>query len=255
MLAPEMKGPEGPRKAIVYRKELLRVTETFIKAQVQSYRRWSAVLFGERIWPDGLSLEGIDSRTLMDGRPTLMKRVLAKARQTAGVAPASVMRKFEREGANLIHAHFGHDGILALPYARSLNVPLVVTLHGHDVNIRKECYRSRKSGFWQRCYPEQFAVMVRQRNVHFIAVSNALRQAAIDYGVPEDRVVVCYTGIDIRHFQPGPKAMAERPPRVVFIGRLVEMKGCAYLIEAFREIGHRIPAAELIWKRWPDKWR
>jgi glycosyltransferase involved in cell wall biosynthesis len=246
MLAPEMKGPEGPRKAIVYRKELLRVTETFIKAQVQSYRRWSAVLFGERIWPDGLSLEGIDSRTLMDGRPTLMKRVLAKARQTAGVAPASVMRKFEREGANLIHAHFGHDGILALPYARSLNVPLVVTLHGHDVNIRKECYRSRKSGFWQRCYPEQFAVMVRQRNVHFIAVSNALRQAAIDYGVPEDRVVVCYTGIDIRHFQPGPKAMAERPPRVVFIGRLVEMKGCAYLIEAFREIGHRIPAAELV---------
>ncbi len=203
---------------------------------MRSYQRWQVVLFGERIWPGGLSLEGIESRTLIDGRSTLMKRIFAKARQTAGVAPASVMRKFEAEGANLIHAHFGHDGILALPYARNLNVPLVVTLHGHDVNIRKECYRSGDHGFQQRRYPEQFAAMVRQRNVHFIVVSNVLRQAAIDYGVPKDRVVVCYTGIDVRQFQPGPKPIPERPRRIVFVGRLVEMKGCAYLIEAFQEI-------------------
>ncbi len=246
MATTEMNDPRVSKKVIVYRKELLRVTETFIKAQVLSYQGWRAVLFGERIWPNGLSLEGLESRTLMDGRPTLMQRIFAKARQTADVAPASVMRKFEKEGANLIHAHFGHDGILALPYARKLNVPLVVTLHGHDVNIRKECYRSRRSGFWHKSYPGRFAVMVRQQNVHFIAVSNVLRQAAIDYGVPKDRVVVCYTGIDIRQFQPGPKPIQERPLRIVFVGRLVEMKGCAYLIEAFQEIARRIPDAELV---------
>jgi glycosyltransferase involved in cell wall biosynthesis len=246
MVATKLKETESPKKVIVYRKEILRVSETFIKAQVQSYQRWQAVLFGERIWPGGLSLEGISSRTLMDGRPNLMRRILAKARQTAGWAPAAVMRKFKAEGANLIHAHFGHDGILALPYARNLNVPLVVTLHGHDVNIRPEFYRSSKYGFWHKRYPDQFAAMVRQRNVHFIAVSNVLRQAAIDYGVPKDRVVVCYTGIDVRQFQPGPKPIAERPRRILFVGRLVEMKGCAYLIEAFQEIARRIPDAELV---------
>ena len=241
-----MTQSETSNKVIVYRKELLRVTETFIKAQVRSYQRWRAVLFGERIWPGGLSLDGIDSRTLIDGPTTLMKRVFAKARQIAGVAPASVMRKFEAEGAKLIHAHFGHDGILALPYARNLNVPLVVTLHGHDVNIRKECYRSLNRGFWHGRYPEKFAAMVRQRNVHFIAVSKAIRQAAFNYGVPNDRVVVCYTGIDVRQFQPGPKPIKERPRRIVFAGRLVEMKGCSYLIEAFQKILQSIPDAELV---------
>jgi glycosyltransferase involved in cell wall biosynthesis len=244
MAATSVKEPA--KKVIVYRKELLRVSETFIKAQVRSYRRWQAVLFGERIWPGGLSLEGIESRTLMNGRPTLMERVLAKARQTAGVAPALVMRKFEAEGADLIHAHFGHDGILALPYARNLHVPLVVTLHGHDVNVRQEFYRSGGHGFFGKRYPDQFAAMVRQRNVHFIAVSKAIRQAAIDYAVPKDRVALCYTGIDVRQFQPGPKPIVKRPRRILFVGRLVEMKGCAYLIEAFQEIVRRVPDAELV---------
>jgi glycosyltransferase involved in cell wall biosynthesis len=237
---------ENPKKVIVYRKELLRVSETFIKAQVQSYQRWQAVLFGERVWPGGLSLEGIDSRTLMDGHPLFLKRVVAKARQTAWVAPGWVMRKFKAEGASLIHAHFGQDGVLAWPYACGLKVPLVVTLHGHDVNVRAECYRSGKYGFWQKRYPERFATLTRQRNVHFIAVSKALRQAAIDYGVPDDRIVTCYTGIDVRQFQPSPKPITERPRRVLFVGRLVEVKGCAYLIQAFREVAGCIPDAELV---------
>jgi glycosyltransferase involved in cell wall biosynthesis len=66
--------------------------------------------------------------------------------------------------------------------------------------------------------------MARQPNVYFIAVSNILRQTAIDFGVPKDRLVVCYTGIDVRKFQPGWKPISERPRRVVFVGRLVERK-------------------------------
>jgi glycosyltransferase involved in cell wall biosynthesis len=241
-----MKEAESPRKVIVYRKELLRPTDTFVRAQVLSYRRWQVVLFGERIWPGGLSLEGIDSRTLIEGRSSFPKRIFAKARQAAGVAPASVMRKFEVERASLIHAHFGHDGILALPYASKLNVPLVVTLHGHDVNIRKECYQSGAAGLQQRMYPKQFAGMVRQQNVHFVAVSDVLRRTAIDYGVPKNSVVVRYTGIDIQQFKPGLKPIAERRRRILFVGRLVEMKGCAYLIDAFQDIVRCIPDAELV---------
>jgi glycosyltransferase involved in cell wall biosynthesis len=190
-------------------------------------------------------LEGIDSRTLIEGDSTLMKRIVAKVRQTSGLASRSVIRKFAMEGARLIHAHFGHDGILALPYARKLKIPLVVTLHGHDVNIRKESYRSGDHGFQQRRYPDQFAGMVLQQNVRFIVVSNVLRQSAMDYGVPKDRIAVFYTGIDVQQFQPGPRPIAQRPRKIVFVGRLVEMKGCAYLIEAFQQIVRRIPDAEL----------
>jgi glycosyltransferase involved in cell wall biosynthesis len=238
--------PSARKTVIVYRKELLRVSETFIKAQAQSFKRWRAVLYGERIWPRGMSLDGVDSRTLIDGKPSLVERVLAKARQTMGFAPAGVIRKFKQERADIFHAHFGQDGILAFPYAQKLGVPLVVTLHGHDVNVDKVRYRCGEYGFWQRRYPEQFAILTRQPRVHFIAVSKALREAAIKFGVPDDRVVVRYTGIDVDMFRPGPKPIECRRRQVIFVGRLVEMKGCGYLIEAFQEVMHRVADAELV---------
>jgi hypothetical protein len=117
-----MKETESPRKVIVYRKELLRLTDTFVRAQVLSYHRCQVVLFGERTWPGG-AFFGRHRQPNVIGWPIdLRQRIFAKARQTAGIAPASVMRKFEMERASLIHAHFGHDGILALPYASKLNV-------------------------------------------------------------------------------------------------------------------------------------
>lgn len=231
---------------IVYRKELLRLSETFIKAQVQSYQRWQAVLFGERLWPGGLSLQDVRSRTLMDGEPTMTERVWAKARQTAGFAPRGLMDRFRSVNAKIFHAHFAHDAILALPYARKLNLPLVVTLHGHDVNVQPNCYRCGEYGFWHRDYPRRFAALVQERDVNFIAVSQALKEAAIDYGVPETRLRVYYTGIDVRQFQPSPKPIGDRPRRIVFVGRLVEMKGCALLIKAFAEIKRRLPDVELV---------
>jgi glycosyltransferase involved in cell wall biosynthesis len=63
-------------------------------------------------------------------------------------------------------------------------------------------------------------------------------------GCPHRRVVR-YTGIDIQQFQPGPMPIAERRRRVLFIGRLVEMKGCAF-IDAFQDIARSIPDAELV---------
>jgi acyl-CoA thioesterase len=43
MPAPKVKEAETRKKVIVYRKELLRVSETFITAQVQSYQRKSRI--------------------------------------------------------------------------------------------------------------------------------------------------------------------------------------------------------------------
>ena len=49
----------------------------------------------------------------------------------------------------LIHAHFGPDGVLALPLARRLGVPLVTTLRGYDVTVgRHELGSGRLS--WMR---------------------------------------------------------------------------------------------------------
>jgi hypothetical protein len=44
-------------KVLVYRSDLLPLSETFIKEQVLSYRRWHGIIVGMRRLRDGLSLD------------------------------------------------------------------------------------------------------------------------------------------------------------------------------------------------------
>ena len=53
-------------------------------------------------------------------------------------------------------------------------------------------------------------------------------------------------GIDRSRFAPGSVPVAQRRPMVLFLGRLVEKKGCTYLLEAFERVRARLPQAELI---------
>lgn len=93
-------------------------------------------------------------------------------------------------------------------------------------------------------YPEQLRRLAKSENVHFIAISKVLRQTAIDlYGIPAHRIVTCYTGIGTRQFLPSGKRIAERLRSVLFVGRLVNMKGCAYLLAAFEKVIQILPEA------------
>jgi glycosyltransferase involved in cell wall biosynthesis len=146
-----------------------------------------------------------------------------------GLAP-----RFHRQaacsGAALIHAHFASGGRSALPLARSLHMPLVVTLHGADVTTRIN-YSKRYARLWEEADT-------------FVCVSEFIRQKAREAGFPEHKLRVRYTGIDLTAFQhsPGP-AM---PNLVLFVGRLVEKKGCAYLLRAMQLVQHRYPHARTV---------
>ena len=65
-------------------------------------------------------------------------------------------------------------------------------------------------------------------------------------GLPEQRIHVCPIGIDLTRFDPAGPPVAERPPVILFAGRLVEKKGCRHLIEAFRSVRAQVPDARLL---------
>lgn len=233
-------------KVIIYRKELLRISETFIKTQAQSYSRWEALLLGERLWPQGLSLDGLRYKTIQHEPINKMSRVLAKIRQLFSIVTPGIKRLLDDAKPDLVHAHFGMDALLAYPYAQYLNVPLVVTLHGHDANVSPAAYRAGESGRQKKSYPDRIERLSKNKNVHFIAVSDALREAAIaNYHLPADRMRTYYTGIDTTRFTPGPVAISKRALNIVFVGRLVEVKGCEFLIKAFGQLLARVPDASL----------
>lgn len=230
---------------VVYRKQLLRISETFIKTQVLGYRRYRAVLFGENYVSPRLDLAGVPHKVFLGEDAPARRRIAAKIRQRLGIVPRAVRETLRAEHPALLHAHTGFDGVIAWPYARTLGIPMVVTLHGQCTTTRKSEFLRGGLGFWNRFYPFLLLRMARDPRVHFIAVSEVTRRTAIEFGLPPERIRVLYSGLDVDGFPQSPVPMAERPKRVAFVARLIEFKGCNYLIDAFRKVLETVPDAEL----------
>jgi len=126
-----------------------------------------------------------------------------------------------------IHAHFGRGGALALPIARALRLPLVVTFHGGDATKDRH-YRRRlvPTVFQRRC-----AALQREAAL-IICVAEYIREVLLARGFPATKLKVIRYGIEPdREWRAAPPA--ERP-YVLFVGRFVEKKGVAYLLDAMR---------------------
>jgi glycosyltransferase involved in cell wall biosynthesis len=159
--------------------------------------------------------------------------------KTTGWCPglAAQLAKYEPV---LLHAHFGPDGVTALPLARRLNIPLVVTFHGFDANLNDEAFRK---SHWGRRYLRRRDALKRN-TAGFIAVSEFILRRLLGQGFPQEKIRVHYIGVDTSGFQPEPTTA--RSKTVLFVGRLVEKKGCEYLIRAMEDLQRELPEAELV---------
>jgi glucosyltransferase len=238
-------GPDiQPRTVLVVRSDLLPYSETFVKEQVMAYSRWRPVLVGLRRI-EGLAVDDLEVRMLPVAKsfPTrAYRRLLAKLH----VVPAAVRRLLQSEPASLIHVHFGTDAVENWGWIESLRMPVVVTLHGYDINIDKQWWRAADQPRSLRRYPDMLLRMAANPRVHFVAVSEAIRARAIEWGLPAERIACRYIGVNLSLFQQTGLPVEKRAPRILFVGRLVEKKGGEYLIRAFAKVRAQLPTAELV---------
>lgn len=231
------------KKVLVCRYSLLPYSETFIREQVLSYQHWRPTLVGvNRV--AGLSLEGIDTR-ILHPQSNFTSRVEQQLLRLFWKAPRSMARQLLDERASLVHVHFGVDAVALWPLIAPLQTPIVITLHGYDINRSRQSWE-RSWQPWVNRYPARLLNIARQPQVHFVAVSEVIKRRAIDYGIPADKVSVRYIGIDIAQFAVDGVPIRQRRPRIVCVGRMVEKKGGEYLIAAFARVRERIPDAELV---------
>lgn len=236
-----------PKKVIIFRKDLLPLSETFILDQFMSYSGWEPHLAGYRFC-QGIDMTGVPAFTLEGCVQRPFRSIYLKAfqhLQYLGIWSPAFKRYVEKLGAKIIHAHFGYDAILVYDIARALKIPLVVTLHGSDILFRPEVWETGEAGFFFRCYPKKLEALFKDERVFFIAVSNALRKGALERGVPAHRCVVRYTGSNHHYFVPA-ATPASSSNRVLFVGRLSEFKGCEYLLRAMSITQRKVPSAELV---------
>lgn len=140
----------------------------------------------------------------------------------AGVIAAHLLK----QPVDALHAHFASSATRVAGFvARLTGIPYSFTAHAKDI-------------FHQEVDPASLRRKIRDaRFVVTVSQFNRAYLQAIQGEGPGD-VRCLYNGVDLRHFKPNPRT-ARDPGLILGVGRLVEKKGFATLIQACALLAQR----------------
>jgi colanic acid/amylovoran biosynthesis glycosyltransferase len=217
----------NPRETIlVYRDRIVPRSEAhFLRRLYIGFERLKPVWVG-RHTGDGLGDLGVEPLFL--GRQGMLGALdRGRFKHFGTLPPSPDLRALH---PRLVHAHFGRGGALALPIARALGVPLVVTFHGGDATKDKHYRR----GLVPTIYQQRLAELQREAAL-IICVSDFIRDRLLARGFPPEKLLVHRYGVELDGFYDDAEP-ATGPPYLLFAGRFVEKKGIGFLIEAMRRL-------------------
>lgn len=208
---------------LVYRDRIVPRSEAhFLRRQYVGFQRLAPVWVGCRT---DAGLSDLGAEPILLGRRGIVGVLDRLLFQQLGRVPP--VPDLTRLRPRLIHAHFGRGGALALPIARALRLPLVVTFHGGDATKFRH-YRKRPfpTVFQRRC-----AALQREAAL-IICVAEHIREALLAQNFPPGKLKVIRYGIE-----PAVESDEPKPPDrpfLLFVGRFVEKKGVSHLLDAMR---------------------
>lgn len=157
----------------------------------------------------------------------------------------SLWRFLRQNRVQILHSHMFRASMFASPVGRIARVPVVLeTSHGREV--------------WRKGWKASFFVdrFIARRVDGIIAVSEATSRYLVEQKrIPQEKITVICSAVDIRHFDPGHRAPEglqhslgfRNDDRVLVVaGRLEEQKGHRYLIEALPLVLREFPCARLV---------
>jgi colanic acid/amylovoran biosynthesis glycosyltransferase len=219
-------------KVLIFTKRVLPLSNTFVAAQGNNLPSFTPIYIGLRGNKGGINL--------IDGQPTcvqeeyeplpLISRLMLDGFQ---YLTPKWKKALSDLSPNIIHAHFGKGGYYCTPIAKHLRVPLVTTFHGSDITQNDKF-----------SYSKNHREIVFQQSSKIIAVSKFIESKLLQAGCAPEKIIQHYIGIDTQFFSR--KGKKSEQPLVLFVGRLIEQKGCQYLLKAMKIVQKEMPDAKLI---------
>lgn len=232
----ELPNHSARNNVLIFRSSLLFYSETFIPSQAEKFQIFTPFYIGFRR-VKGVKLP--DERTL----PISSSKLVVKLRQWGAIL-GQIDPWFENAARQirpkLVHAHFEGDGIRALPLAERLNVPLAVTCHGYDVTVQRRDWEHQPV---MGKYFEGLRKKLFETASLFFGVSRFICDQMLKNGYPPKKIRLHYIGVDTERFRPDPTI--PKQPMFLFVGRLVEKKGCGNLFQAMKQVNAKYPDIKL----------
>ena len=132
---------------------------------------------------------------------------------------------------DLIDAHYVYpDGVAAALLARKLDLPLVITARGTDLNLIPAHPIARR---WIR-----WAI---GRAQGLVGVCDALGRAFVELGAEPEKVRTLRNGVDLELFRPTDREAARLRlgldgPAILLVGQMIERKGAHLAVEALASL-------------------
>jgi glycosyltransferase involved in cell wall biosynthesis len=198
-----------------------------------------------------VTLNSISARDVLDGLKIYRIRSVNLTRMIGIQLSISLLYLFKiykicrRENPDLIHLNnrFFLTTLCSITLKCLLKKTIITTLHLGPMNVG-----SGLANFLIKVYERTVSRWIIRSSDQLIAVSEMVRQHAINLGAAPNKVVVIPNGVDIDLFQPK-EQMPNNPTRarrVAFVGRLIFNKGIQYLVEAAPYVLKQAPATEFI---------
>ena len=180
-------------------------------------------------------------REVRDGIDVTRPRYLTFPRRLLpGVAWRSYRRALApavKSRPDLIHAHCAYpDGVAAVSWGRRLNIPVAITVHGHDIKDLAEI-----DDRWRRLIAGALSAATA-----VIAVSAELEERVLALGVAAAQVKRVPNGVDCQLFaRPVERESGAGGWRLIYVGRFDRAKGLEDLLRAMVHVRRLRPDVSL----------
>lgn len=227
-------------KILIFNQRFFTVSETFIYRQIRSLMTHDALLLSlfpyehKERFTFNLPLHRIPAPGIVD------KLVGFVARKIFGWSFPFTLLQYRylsnliaAERIDVVHTHYGWNGLLFLNFLKKKKIALVVSFHGNDASAALKNERYLKS------LPELFDY------ASAIVICSPHMEGTLKLDKWKEKVHLVPYGIDINHFKESSMRSSNENIKILHAGRLVSKKGVPDLIRVFLKLKTRYHTLEL----------